>query len=112
MKKSTVPRAGAPGAVPPPLNDQVALLADHLQAALPHGHRARLKGVALALLAVIVASSVNLTKVARACAGPAQVGSHYRRLQRLLAGFAPLGGDGALAPVVAALSGVKPPWET
>jgi hypothetical protein len=66
--------------------------------------------VALALLALIVASSVNLTKVARACAGRAQVGSHYRRLQRLLAGFAPLGGDGSLAGGVAGLSGVPSPW--
>jgi hypothetical protein len=109
MKKSTVTRVDAPGVLPPPL-DQVGLLADHLPAALPGWHRARLKGVALALLALIVASSVHLTKVARACAGPAQVGSHYRRLQRLLAGFAPLGGDGSLAGVVATLSGVPSPW--
>jgi hypothetical protein len=64
----------------------------------------------MALLGLIGASSVNLTKVARACAGPAQVASHYRRLQRLLSGFAPLVRDGSLARRVAAWLGDPGPW--
>jgi DDE family transposase len=110
MRTTTLPLTGARGAAPPPLNPQVDLLEGQLQTALPHWHRARLNGLAKALLAVIVASSVNLTKVARAYAGRAQVASHYRRLQRLLAGFAPFVSDGALARLLAAWSGVEPPW--
>jgi hypothetical protein len=77
---------------------------------LPDTHRARRKGVALALLALLAASSVNLTKVARACAGRAQVGSHYRRLQRLLADFAPLSDGGTIARWVTTLAKLRPPW--
>jgi hypothetical protein len=109
MRSTTLPLTGAPGATPPPLTDQVGLLQSQLQTALAHWHRARLKGLAKALLAVIVACSVNLTRVARACAGPAKVASHYRRLQRLLAGFEPFLSDGALARLLAAWSGVEPP---
>jgi hypothetical protein len=86
------------------------LLEAALQLHLGGWHRARRQAVAQAVLALIVACSVNLTKVARACVGPAQLGSHYRRLQRLLAGFAPLVSDGALARLVAAWSGAAPPW--
>jgi len=82
MRTTTLPLTGARGAAPPPLDPQVDLLEGQLRTALPHWHRARLNGLAKALLALIVASSVNLTKVARAYAGRAQVASHYRRLQR------------------------------
>jgi hypothetical protein len=53
--------------------------------------------------------SVNLTKVARAFSGPAQLDSHYKRLQRFLHGFDCLG-NGRLARLLAGLSGVQPPW--
>jgi hypothetical protein len=110
MNTTKVPRADAPGALPPPLDDQVGLLERQLQAGLAHWPRARWRGLARAVLAVIVASSANLTKVARASAGPAQVASHYRRLPRLLAGFAPLVSDGARARRVAAWTGAPGPW--
>src|SRR3954454_6414486 len=110
MRTTPVPLTGARGATPPPLNDQLGLLESQLQTALPRWHRARLNGLAKALLALIVASSANLTKVARACAGRAKVASHHRRLQRLLAGFVPFVSDGALARLLAAWSGVEPPW--
>ena len=110
METTALPRQSAPGALPPPLEDQVGLLQRQLQTGLPDWHRARLRAVAQAVLALLVACSVNLTKVARACAGRAQVASHYRRLQRLIAGFGPLVSDGALAHLLAAWSGAEPPW--
>jgi hypothetical protein len=72
-------------------------------------HRARLTFLAKALLALLAAGSVNLTKVARAFRGPAQLDSHYKRLQRFLRGFDCLA-DGCLARLLAGLSGVEPPW--
>jgi hypothetical protein len=71
-------------------------------------HRARLNFLAKALLALLSAGSVNLTKVARAFRGPAQLESHYKRLQRFLRGFDCLA-DGSLARLLAGLSGVEPP---
>lgn len=109
MKKAPVSRAGAPGALPPPL-DHVGLLESALQAGFGHWHKARCKALAQALVGLIGAAGVNLTKVARACPGPVQVASHYRRLQRLLSGFAPLVHDGSLARRVAAWSGDPGPW--
>jgi hypothetical protein len=109
MNATKAPRPGAPGTLPPPL-DHVGLLESALQAGFAPWHGARRRGLAQALLGLIGASSVNLTKVARACPGPAQVASHYRRLQRLLSGFAPLVRDGTLARRVAAWSGDPGPW--
>jgi hypothetical protein len=109
MRTPTLPLTGARGAAPPPLNPQVDLLEGQWQTALAHWHRARLNGLAKALLAVIVACSVNLTKGGRAYGGRAQVASHSRRLQRLLAGFAPFLSEGALARLLAAWGGVEPP---
>jgi hypothetical protein len=74
-----------------------------------HWHRARLNFLAKVLLALLAAGSVNLTKVARAFSGPAQLESHYKRLQRFLRRFDCLG-DGALTRLLAGLSGVQPPW--
>ncbi|MBV8093281.1 MAG: hypothetical protein JO110_08595 [Acetobacteraceae bacterium] len=72
-------------------------------------HRARLNFLAKVLLALLAAGRVNLTKVARAFSGPAQLDSHYKRLQRFLRGFDCLA-DGSLARLLAGLSGVEPPW--
>ena len=85
MKRTPLAPSGAASASRPPLQDHVGLLEAALQLHLGGWHRARRQAVAQAVLALIVACSVNLTKVARACVGPAQLGSHYRRLQRLLA---------------------------
>jgi hypothetical protein len=93
---------------PTPHDEQVDLLQAQLQRHLDW-HRARLNFLAKALLALLVAGSVNLTKVARAFRGPAQLESHYKRLQRFLRGFDCLG-DGGLARLLAGLSGVEPPW--
>ena len=57
-------------------------------------HRARLTFLAKALLALLTAGSVNLTKGARAFRGPAQLDSHYKRLQRFLRGFDCLADEG------------------
>src|SRR5437764_466954 len=83
MKTTTLPPSGStPGAPPPPLKDQLGRLESALQLHLGAWHRARRQAVAQeAVLALIVAASVNLTKVARACASSAPVASHYRRLQ-------------------------------
>ena len=80
---------------PTPHHDQIDLLQAQLQRHLDW-HRARLNFLAKALLALLAAGSVNLTKVARALSGPAQLDSHYKRLQRFLRGFDCLG-DGCLA---------------
>src|SRR2546423_14960383 len=110
MRPPPVPRRGARGAPPPPLNDQLGLLESQLQTALPRWHRARLNGLAKALLALIVASSANLTKVARACAGRAKVASHHRRLQRVVAGFVAFVSAGAAAGLLGGWSGGEAPW--
>src|SRR5690242_16239221 len=73
-------RSGPVTARPTPHDDQVGLLQAQLQRHLDW-HRARLNFLAKALLALLAASSVNLTKVARAFSGPAQLDSHYKRLQ-------------------------------
>jgi hypothetical protein len=89
-------------------HDHVGLLQAQWQCHLPW-HRARLNFLAKVLLALLAAGSVNLTKVARAFSGPAQLDSHYKRLQRFLRGFDCLA-DGRLARLLAGLSGVEPPW--
>ena len=101
-------RSGPRPVRPTPHHDQVGLLQAQLQRHL-HWHRARLNFLAKVLLALLAAGSVNLTKVARAFCGPAQLDSHYKRLQRFLRGFDCLG-DGRLARLLAGLSGVQPPW--
>jgi hypothetical protein len=93
---------------PTPHDEQVDLLQTQWQRHLGW-HRARLNFLAKALLALLAAGSVNLTKVARAFRGPAQLESHYKRLQRFLRGFDCLA-DGCLARLLAGLSGVGPPW--
>jgi hypothetical protein len=101
-------RLGPVTARPTPHRDQVGLLQAQLQRHLGW-QRARLNFLARALLALLVAGSVNLTKVARAFSGPAQLDSHYKRLQRFLRGFDCLA-DGGLTRLLAGLSGVEPPW--
>ena len=101
-------RSGSRPVRPTPHHDQVGLLQAQLQCHLGW-HRARLNCLAKVLLALLAAGSVNLTKVARAFCGPAQLDSHYKRLQRFLRGFDCLG-DGRLARLLAGLSGVPPPW--
>jgi hypothetical protein len=101
-------RSGPVTVRPTPHQDQIDLLQAQLQRHLDW-HRARLNFLAKALLALLAAGSVNLTKVARAFCGPAQLDSHYKRLQRFLRGFDCLG-DGRLARLLAGLSGVEPPW--
>lgn len=98
-------------ASPRPLpKDQVALLRAQLQAHLPW-HGARLDFLARCLFALLRAASVNLTKIARAFDGDAQLPSHYKRLQRFIGGFDSLGaGQSALARLLAAFSGVPAPW--
>jgi hypothetical protein len=64
-------------------HDQVGLLQAQWQRHLGGWHRARLNFLAKVLLALLAADSVNLTKGARAFSGPAQLDSHYKRLQRL-----------------------------
>ena len=66
------PRSGSRPVRPTPHHDQVGLLQAQLQRHLGW-HRARLTFLAKALLALLVAGSVNLTKVARAFRGPAQL---------------------------------------
>jgi hypothetical protein len=102
------PRSGSRPVRPTPHDKQVDLLQAQLQRHLGW-HRARLNFLAKALLALLVAGSVNLTKVARAFRGPAQLDSHYKRLQRFLRGFDCLS-DGGLTRLLAGLSGVEPPW--
>ena len=102
------PRSGSRPVRPTPHDEQVDLLQAQLQRHLGW-HRARLNFLAKALLALLVAGSVNLTKVARAFRGPAQLESHYKRLQRFLRGFDCLG-DRGLTRLLAGLSGVQPPW--
>jgi Transposase DDE domain len=101
-------RSGPVSVRPTPHDDQVGLLQAQLQRHLDW-QRARLNFLAKALLALLAAGSVNLTKVARAFSGPAQLDIHYKRLQRFLRGFDCLG-DGRLAHLLAGLSGVAPPW--
>jgi hypothetical protein len=102
------PGSGSRPVRPTPHDEQIDLLQAQLQRHLGW-HRARLNFLAKALLALLVAGSVNLTKVARAFRGPAQLESHYKRLQRFLRGFDCLA-DGCLARLLAGLSGVTPPW--
>src|ERR1700758_4558645 len=102
------PRSGSRPVRPTPHDEQVDLLQAQLQRPLGW-HRARLNFLAKALLALLTAGSVNLTKVARAFRGPAQLDSHYKRLQRFLRGFDCLA-DGGLARLLAGLSGAAPPW--
>jgi hypothetical protein len=101
-------RSGSHPVRPTPHHDQVGLLQAQLQRHLAW-HRARLNFLAKVLLALLAAGSVNLTKVARAFRGPAQLDSHYKRLQRFLRGFDCLA-DGSLARLLAGLSGLQPPW--
>src|SRR5256885_751226 len=101
-------RSGPVTVRPTPPHDQIGLLEAQLQRHLDW-HRARLNFLAKALLALLAAGSVNLTKVARAFSGPAQLDSHYKRLQRFLRGFDCLG-EGCLTRLLAGLSGVEPPW--
>jgi Transposase DDE domain len=110
MSKSPAcgPRSGSRSVRPTPHDEQIDLLQAQLQRHLGW-HRARLNFLAKALLALLAAGSVNLTKVARAFSGPAQLDSHYKRLQRFLRGFDCLA-DGCLARLLAGLSGVQPPW--
>ena len=102
------PRSGSRPVRPTSHHDQVGLLQAQLQRHLGW-HRARLNFLAKVLLALLAAGSVNLTKVARAFSGPAQLDSHYKRLQRFLRGF-DCWGDGGLTRLLAGLSGVEPPW--
>ena len=74
-------RSGPVTVRPTPHHDQVGLLQAQLQRHLGW-QRARLTFLARARLALLTAGSVNLTKVARAFRGPAQLDSHYKRLQR------------------------------
>jgi hypothetical protein len=110
MSKSPAcgPRSGSRSVRPTPHDEQIDLLQAQWQRHLGW-HRARLNFLAKALLALLAAGSVNLTKVARAFSGPAQLDSHYKRLQRFLRGFDCLA-DGCLARLLAGLSGVQPPW--
>ncbi len=50
-------------------------------------HGARIDFLAKFIVALIIARSVNLTKIAEAFAGTAKIESHYKRLQRFLKGF-------------------------
>lgn len=79
-------RSGPATVRPTPYNDQVGPLQAQLQRHLGW-QRARLNYLAKALLALLAAGSVNLTKVARALSGgSAQLESHYKRLQGFLRG--------------------------
>lgn len=60
-----------------------AALAEHLA-----WHGARLTFLAQFLLALFKVKSVNLAELAQGFAGPAQVASHYKRLQRFFRAFA------------------------
>lgn len=59
-----------------------AALAEHLA-----WHGARLSFLAQFLLALFKVRSVNLAEIAEGFSGPAQVASHYKRLQRFFRGF-------------------------
>ena len=67
MRKSPAcaTRSGPLAVRPTPHDNQIGLLQTQLQRHL-HWHRARLNFLAKALLALLAAGSVNLTKVARA----------------------------------------------
>lgn len=71
-------------------------------------NKARIRLLARFVTALIVCRSVCLSRLANALPGHVQTSSHYRRLQRFLATF-----DldfAALARLVVALSGTKPPF--
>jgi hypothetical protein len=106
------PWSGSRPVRPTPHDQHVDLLQAQLQRHLDW-HRARLNFLAKALLALLSAGSANLTKGARAFRGPAQLDSHYKRLQRFLRGFDCLG-DGRLTRLASRLKrrgtpvGLKP----
>ncbi len=50
-------------------------------------HGARIDFLAKFLVALLIARSVNLTKIAEAFIGKAKIDSHYKRLQRFFKGF-------------------------
>jgi len=72
-------------------------------------HKARIKFVAAALLALIAVKNVNLVEIATAFSGTAKEPSNYKRLQRFFRFFALPYAD--IAQFVVKLLGVAGPWE-
>lgn len=89
------------------LMNQVTLLRDALR---PHlaWHGARLSFVAAFLIALLQVKSVNLSELATAFSGRAQLDSHYKRLQRFFRDFEL--DDSAIAQTVMALMKIPEPW--
>lgn len=65
---------------------QITLIKQSLQPLLGW-HRARVTFLALFLVALFRVESVNLAQLATGFIGPAQLDSHYKRLQRFLGEF-------------------------
>jgi hypothetical protein len=72
-------------------------------------NRARVKFLARFLIALFTVKSVCLTQIASVFPGEAQVGSHYKRLQRFLRGFEM--DFATLARLLVRLSGAAAPFE-
>ena len=66
-----------------PIRELKSVLAEHLP-----WHGARIDFLAQFLLALLKVRSVSLAELATGFGGPAQVESHYKRLQRFFRGFA------------------------
>lgn len=71
-------------------------------------NRARIKFLARFLVAIIAVKTVCLTQIASVFPGEAKPESHYKRIQRFLAGFEM--DLSVLARLVIALVGQEPPW--
>ena len=71
-------------------------------------NRARIKFLALCLVAIITVKTVCLTQIASVFPGEARTESHYKRIQRFLAHFEC--DLCVLARLVLALVGQEPPW--
>lgn len=71
-------------------------------------NKARVKLLAAAVVALLSAQSVNLTKLALLLPTDAKVASAYKRLQRFLANFDP--DMDSFARLLAALCRLAPPW--